>query len=296
MKKIKKKISLFLLVTTLFFAGATIISLSSVKVLAADDTAAYNAYIKCLTDCGDNPSSDCINTCAASYRTATGTSSGTGSVSAGSTSFTNPLQFNTVEGLLGAILSAVQKIIVVLALIFIVIGSVLILSSAGTPDMVERGKKAITMALVGLALGLAAPSILKELAGVLGWGGAATLSGPSLSQIALNVLSFLLGIAGVLTLIMLVIGAIMYLTSAGDEERVESGKKIFKSALIGIVIVMASMIIVRQIALFFQGSSVTSADVTAGCTKVDDPCEVNGTAGICYGGTNGIVCKATSSY
>lgn len=168
--------------------------------------------------------------------------------------FTNPLNFYTVEGLLGTILSAVQKIIVTLALVFIVIGAVMITTSAGTPEMMERGKKAITMALVGLAIGIAAPSILKELAGVLGWGttsNSTVNAALSLSAIALRVLNFLLGIAGTLTLIMLVIGAIMYLTSAGDQERIDKGKQIFKFSLIGVVIVLASLVIVKQLALFF---------------------------------------------
>jgi hypothetical protein len=175
--------------------------------------------------------------------------------SGGIVSFTNPLSFNTVEGLLGTILTAVQRVVVSLALVFIVIGAVMILTSAGSPDMMEKGKKAITMALAGLAIGIAAPSILKELAGVLGWGSTpdATVNmAMSLSEIAVRVLSFLLGIAGTLALIMLVVGAIMYLTSAGDEERIDTGKKIFKYSLIGIIIVLSSLILVKQIALFFS--------------------------------------------
>jgi len=177
----------------------------------------------------------------------------TPAASTGSTSFTNPIIYTNVEGLLGGILSAIQKIIVILALIFIAIGAVMILVSAGSPETVEKGKKAITMAIVGLAIGIAAPSILKELAGMLGWGGVAPAA-LSLSQIALNVLNFLLGITGVLALIMLVIGAIMYLTSAGDEGRIDTGKKIFKYSLIGIIVVMSSMVLVMQIARFFVAS------------------------------------------
>ena len=87
----------------------------------------------------------------------------------------------------------------------------------------------------------------------MGWtpADASVSSALSLSQIALNVLQFLLGIAGVLALIMLVVGGIMYLTSAGDEERIDNGKKIFKNALIGVIIIMTSMVLVRQIAAFF---------------------------------------------
>lgn len=166
------------------------------------------------------------------------------------TTFTNPLKFKNVEGLLGGIMSAIQKIIVVLALVFIMIGAVMILASAGNSGMVEKGKESITMALVGLALGVAAPSLLKELAGIVGWGGE-TPDALTLSEIAINVLNFLLGSMGIIALIMLVIGAIMYLTSAGDEDRIEKGKEIFKYSLIGVLLAMASMVIVKQIAQFF---------------------------------------------
>jgi hypothetical protein len=171
----------------------------------------------------------------------------------GGTSFTNPLRFNNVEEFLGGIMSAIQKIIVVLALVFIMIGAVMILSSAGNSGMVEKGKGAITMALVGLALGIAAPSLLKELANIIGWGGASSVAGAlTLTQIAMRVLNFLLGTMGIIALVMLVIGAIMYLTSAGDEDRIDKGKEIFKYSLIGVALAMSAMILVTQIAKFFQ--------------------------------------------
>jgi hypothetical protein len=169
-----------------------------------------------------------------------------------STVFTNPLNYTTVEDLLTHVLSSVQMIIGVLALVFIVVGAIMVLSSAGTPEMVERGKKTITAALIGLAIGVAAPSLLKEIGNAIGWSGnATTQSALSLSQIALNVLNFLLGVAGTLTIIMMVIGGMMYLTSAGDEDRIKKGKEIFVNSVIGIVIIMAAMVIVQQIAKFF---------------------------------------------
>ena len=178
----------------------------------------------------------------------------TGSSGSDAVKFTNPLQFNTVEELLTqGLLAAIQSIIVILALVFIAIGAIMIIASTGSPETVEKGKKTIYMAILGLALGVGAPSIMKELGAIIGWSGA-DATALSLSQIALNVLNFLLGITGVLAITMLVVGGIMFMTSAGDEERVESGKKIFKFSLIGIVVVMASMTIVKQIARFFIAS------------------------------------------
>lgn len=196
------------------------------------------------------------------------------------TSFTNPLTFTNVEGFLGGILSAIQKIIVVLALVFIMIGAVMILASAGNSGMVEKGKEAITMALVGLALGIAAPSLLKELSVIIGWvprcnpgdvscvnvGNALTLS-----AIAMNVLNFLLGTMGIVALVMLVIGAIMYLTSAGDEDRIDKGKEIFKYSLLGVVLAMSSMVLVTQIARFFTTTPSTSTPAASTMTAPGTP-------------------------
>lgn len=228
------------------------------------------ASIKCKTDgssfmqpCStDGGKCNMVGECTKTYSTGTAAPTSSSSSAGGGTNFTNPLTFTNVEGFLGGIMTAIQRIIVVLALVFIMIGAVMILASAGNSGMVEKGKSAITMALVGLALGVAAPSLLKELANIIGWvpkcdpaldvNCASVQAALTLSQIAVNVLNFLLGTMGIIALIMLVIGAIMYLTSAGDEDRVKKGKEIFKYSLIGVFLAMASMVLVTQIARFFQ--------------------------------------------
>lgn len=169
--------------------------------------------------------------------------------------FTNPLGFESVEGFLTSVLVAVQRIIVMLSLIFIVIGAIMYIISGGNPGMVEKGKKAITYSLVGLALGIAAPSFLKEISIILNWGGATTPevdNALTLTQIAVNVLRFLMSIVGTISIIMIVIGGMLYLTSAGDEDRIDRGKKIFINSLIGIIISLSSLVVVNQIARFFQ--------------------------------------------
>lgn len=184
--------------------------------------------------------------------TNTAKSSGGSYQSSGSTNFTNPLgNINTVEAFLGNIMVAVQRIIVTLALITITIGALMYVTSFGGKQ-IEKAKEAITAALVGLALAIAAPSMLKELANVLGWGGSVPAA-LTLSEIAIRVLNFLLGIFGIVSLIMMIIGASLYLTSAGDKDRIGKGKDIFKYSILGVVIAMSSMILIRQIAAFFIG-------------------------------------------
>ncbi|KKP70493.1 MAG: hypothetical protein UR69_C0004G0008 [Candidatus Moranbacteria bacterium GW2011_GWE2_35_2-] len=174
----------------------------------------------------------------------------------GSICFTSPLAFTTVEGVLGSILSTLQGIIVLISIVFIVIGAVMYIISSGNDDMIKKAKNAITAAMIGLAIGIAAPSFLKEIATILGWGdddiNNPEVSGAlTLAQIATNALDFLLAIVGVLGIIMLVIGGSMYLTSAGDEKKIDTAKSITKWAIIGIAVALAALVIVRQISRFF---------------------------------------------
>lgn len=219
----------------------------SLVAYPAGDPACANAYaapVKCCKISGTASSNPAA--------TSKGSDSSSGATQSGSTNFVNPLKFSNVEEFLGGIMVAIQRIIVALALVFIMIGAVMILTSAGNSGMVEKGKAAITMALVGLALGVAAPSLLKELANIIGWGGATSVAGAlTLTQIAMRVLNFLLGTMGILALVMMVIGASMYLTSAGDDDRIKKGKEIFKYSLLGVVLAMSSMVLVTQVAKFF---------------------------------------------
>lgn len=171
----------------------------------------------------------------------------------GTVEFCNPLQFSTVEQVLTSVLAALQGVIVVISIIFIIIGAVLYITSAGNDQRTEMAKKAITASLVGLAIGIAAPTLLKEIYTILG---AKEIPGevsaaPTIAQIAFKVLDFLLSIVGVLAIIMLIVGGIMYLTAAGNEDQIDKGKKLIKYAIIGIVIALAALVIVKQIATFF---------------------------------------------
>lgn len=178
----------------------------------------------------------------------------TASTSAGTVNFTNPLGYSTVEEMMTTVLSSIQKIIVMLALVFLVIGGVLYIISAGDDGKIKLAKGAITAALIGLAIGVAAPSFLKEIAGVLGWGGA-TPSGVqdalTLSQILTNILKFLLSLVGTLSIIMIVVGGFMYVMAAGDQARAETARKIILYSLIGVAVTLTSYIAVQQVLRFF---------------------------------------------
>lgn len=160
--------------------------------------------------------------------------------------FVNPLAFNTVDGFLTSILAYLQGVMGVIAVIAIVIGGIMYMTSAGDPGKVEKAKSTVTYAMIGLAIAIAAPSFISEIASILGWGGGGVA--PTLTEIALSVLNFLLSMVGILAIIMLVVGGITYTTSAGDEDKIESGKKIVKFSIIGIIVALLALVMVSQIA------------------------------------------------
>jgi hypothetical protein len=170
---------------------------------------------------------------------------------------TNPLSFNTVEGVLDQILGTLRGIIVILSLVFIVLGAIFYITSGGDEGRVKFAKGAITASVIGLALGIAAPSFLKQIGDIIGWGStnsSAVAGALTISQIVTNALNFLLSIFGIIAVIMLVVGGMMYLSSAGDEDRIDTAKKTIKWAIIGIVVAFSAVVIVDQIASLLLGA------------------------------------------
>ncbi|MCK4919133.1 MAG: hypothetical protein KAS01_01985 [Candidatus Pacebacteria bacterium] len=59
-----------------------------------------------------------------------------------------------------------------------------------------------------------------------------------------NVLQWVLSVAGSVSLLMLVAGGIMYVTSAGDEQKIATSKKLITWTIFGLMVVLASYSII----------------------------------------------------
>src|SRR3990170_8557356 len=62
-----------------------------------------------------------------------------------------------------------------------------------------------------------------------------------------NVLSFIYGIAGVIALVLLVLGGIQYMSSGGDKIAVEQARGRITSAIVGLVIVFGAWLVINQL-------------------------------------------------
>jgi hypothetical protein len=169
--------------------------------------------------------------------------------------FTNPLCYNSVEEVLMALLENLKSLLVLVAIIFVVIGGMMYMFSGANEKLLEKAKSTIGGALIGLAIVLAAPSFLKQIKEILGsnWTGTnpdqIVNQALSLREILLKIFEFLLSIVGILGIIGLVFGGMMYVLAYGDEDRVELGKKIITSSLIGIAIAFGALVVVKQVAV-----------------------------------------------
>lgn len=71
--------------------------------------------------------------------------------------------------------------------------------------------------------------------------------GTSLETAINNILPIVVGVAGVILVIVLIIGGIMYITSGGNEEGANKAKKLILDAIIGMVIVAVAYLIARYV-------------------------------------------------
>lgn len=76
---------------------------------------------------------------------------------------------------------------------------------------------------------------------------AAGLANRSLQDIALSALKFLLGIVAVISIIVVVVSGIRYITAAGQEENVEKAKKILTYAVVGLAVALLGLAIVKAV-------------------------------------------------
>ncbi|MFA6042907.1 MAG: hypothetical protein WCV85_04810 [Patescibacteria group bacterium] len=91
-----------------------------------------------------------------------------------------------------------------------------------------------------LALPFAASAITIE-----NVGGTLTLGSADLKQTVLNIITFVLGLLGLIAVIMILYGGFIWLTAGGNEDKVSSAKRIISSAIVGLVVILISWAIVN---------------------------------------------------
>ena len=84
-------------------------------------------------------------------------------------------------------------------------------------------------------------------------GDAGGISADSVYVVIQRLLWYLLGIIGILAVVGFVISGIMYITAAGDEDRVEMAKKMLTYSIVGIVVALLGLVIVTALSYVTRG-------------------------------------------
>jgi lysylphosphatidylglycerol synthetase-like protein (DUF2156 family) len=69
----------------------------------------------------------------------------------------------------------------------------------------------------------------------------------NLSSLILSVINIILALAGLIAVLVLIIGGFRYVTSFGNEEVTGQAKKMILNAIIGIIIIILAFVIVRVV-------------------------------------------------
>jgi hypothetical protein len=77
--------------------------------------------------------------------------------------------------------------------------------------------------------------------------GITPIQGGTLTQTVTTILTWLFGFAGIIAVIYLIYGGILYITAGGDAEKATKGRTALVNAIIGIVIIALAIMIVRWV-------------------------------------------------
>ncbi len=82
------------------------------------------------------------------------------------------------------------------------------------------------------------------------------LSGASITDILENLFSWLMGLFTTLAVMAFVVSGVQYLTAAGNQDLMESGKRNVQYSMLGVLVGLSGFVIVRAIAAALSGTSI----------------------------------------
>ena len=152
---------------------------------------------------------------------------------------------------------------------FLIYGGYLYLRSGGDPNFAAKGKKTLTAALVGLAISVLANVIMRIITAVLTAAGAGTENLNAQVDIG-AILGWVYAIMGIVAVIGIVFGAIVWTTSQGDPAKVKKGRDAVIYSIIGLFIVLMAVAITNLIAGMAADSNNSASNNAGTVEEVKD--------------------------
>ena len=132
-----------------------------------------------------------------------------------------------------------------LVLGYVIYGGYLYMFASGDSTKTANGKKTLTRAFIGLAIVMTAKIIINTLHIAL-LGSSGTFDGNTSAnpaELIENLIGWTISVAGLVAAIFVVVGAVGYITSSGDPQKLQKAKNTIIYALIGLAIVGLAQIV-----------------------------------------------------
>jgi len=164
---------------------------------------------------------------------------------------TNPLRADTFTKLFVLIANWVAGIVATFAILVVMIGGIQYMTSGGDEKKIGQARKTVTYAVVGLTIALLSWSLMRELQIILGVQErvepVTDLPTPYIETVIVNAINWLAGIVAIVSVLIIVISGVLWVTAGGDEERIKSSRKWLIGGIGGLIIALAAWAIVRVV-------------------------------------------------
>ena len=125
---------------------------------------------------------------------------------------------------------------------YVIYAGYLYMFSGGDPNKAATGKKALVHAFTGLAIAMSANLIMNTIRiTLLGSGGRFINCENQVcvdpSDLVIRVINWFIGVAGVVSVVFLIYGGVLHITSSGDPTKAKKARDVMKYSLIGLAIV-----------------------------------------------------------
>ncbi len=163
-------------------------------------------------------------------------------------------QKNVVMGLVVGISNWIVGLVGLVIVLMIVVGGVQMIASAGSPDAVKAAKSKITNAIMSLVVLISMRAILalvsigagtQEFFGVTIAGAGEKLD--SVSALIVAIINFTLFLGGGLAVIFIIVGALRYIGSGGNQTNLQKAKATLTYAILGLIVSISALAIVNFI-------------------------------------------------
>ncbi len=92
---------------------------------------------------------------------------------------------------------------------------------------------------------LVIPAVASAAVTIENVGGSLGLGNADLKQTVINIISYVLGLLGLIAIIMILYGGFTWMTAGGNEDKIDTAKQIISAAAVGLVIILISWAIVN---------------------------------------------------